>query len=405
MKKIYLVSLCTFCFFLLKAQTHVYQFGGNLIETSGNGPSLNEVLSCSAAAGSYPSQILTTAGGTCGTTAQQVFAFNEGGGLSYPNTGFINGSYTIHLFFEFNSLAGYQRIIDFKNSTTDRGMYILSDCLNFYPNGNVGTCPFFLPNTYYLISIVRDAATNLVNVYVNGNLFVTDYNDAAGDYLPTTNTTPIIFFRDDNAVTCEDRDGTVKYISLQATTSTASQILSVFTNICALVLPLDLTSFKATPAAGNNKTLLTWKTENEINTHLFLVERSSDGIGFETVGQVDAAGSGKNTYQFLDQMPGNSKLYYYRLKILDKDQQFKYSDVRRVGADLNKVLTVFPNPAANMLSISSYKNEVVVVTNSMGQLVQTIKLVQGNNQVAVAGWAPGLYFIKSEQGTTRFVKK
>ena len=151
----YLLSL-TLLFLLATSysQTHSYQFAGNFNEVAA-GPALTEVLSCGATTGSYTSQSINTASGTCSGGPQQVFNFNEGGGFSYPNASFIGGTYTINIFFKFNSLSNFQRIIDFKNSTSDAGMYINDDCL-FIVSANFGTCRV----------IIASYKRSTVNIYI-----------------------------------------------------------------------------------------------------------------------------------------------------------------------------------------------------------------------------------------------
>jgi hypothetical protein len=394
-QKFCLMSLLLISFFCLKAQTHEYLFNNSLNEASANGPALTEVLSCGAAAGNFTTQLLTTNTGTCGTTPRQVFAFNEGGGLVYDNQSFITGSYSIHIFFEFNLLSGYQRIIDFKNSSTDRGMYTLADCLNFYNNGNVGTCPFFVANTYYLISIIRDAATNLVNVYVNGQPFVTNYNDAAGDYNPVSSTSPILFFRDDNAVTCEDRDGTVKYISLKNSVSTPAEVLTVFNNICTVVLPLTLKEFTATQSAGQNDVQLKWSTENEINSSHFEVEQSTDGLRFEKIAEVAAQGGNVNNYSIAAENSSVTSTLYYRLKIVDRDGKFTYSNIARVSNTSKDKLYVYPNPAVAEITISGMKKSgMLLLYNAEGKLIQQQKVNSMSTTMDIGHHAKGMYILK-----------
>ncbi|MCP9751004.1 T9SS type A sorting domain-containing protein [Ferruginibacter sp. HRS2-29] len=393
-KKFYLGVFALLTFSYAQAQTHEYLFNNSFNEASANGPALTEVLSCGAAAGSFTTQLITTSAGTCGTTPRQVFAFNEGGGLAYDNQSFITGSYSIHIFFEFNLLSGYQRIIDFKNSTTDRGMYTLSNCLNFYSNGNVGTCPFFVANTYYLISIVRDAATNLVNVYVNGQPFVTNYNDAAGDYNPASTTSPILFFRDDNPVACEDRDGTVKYISLKNAVSTPAEVLTVFNNICTVVLPLTLKGFAATQPYGQQKVQLKWTTENEINSSHFEVERSTDGQNFAKIADVSAKGGTVNNYS-LDDAAGVAPTLYYRLKIMDRDGKFTYSNIARVNNTVTDKFYVYPNPAVAEITIGGLKKTgMLLLYNAEGKLVQQQKVNLLSTTMYISQLAKGMYVLK-----------
>ena len=216
---------------LCESQTHEYIFNNNLNELNG-GPGLTEILACGAAAGAYGVQTAGTTGGACLTS--NSFCFNDGGGLQYPNQGLITGSFTINMFFRFSTLGGWARVIDFSNSTSDAGVYFLGNCLNFYPNGNIGTCPYFNTNTYYLITFVRDGGSNIISVYVDGTLFST-YNDSGNLYRPASGTVPINFFRDDNPVPCENQPGCVKYISVSPTLSTASDVALLWNNITTVI--------------------------------------------------------------------------------------------------------------------------------------------------------------------------
>ncbi len=219
---------------ILPAQTLQEYYFNNSLAGTGGGGNLTELLSCTATAGGFGSDSIITNNGLC--SVSNVFCFNAGGGFSYPNNG-ITGSYTINLFFKFNAaLTGYSRIIDFSNGASDGGFYLLNSCLNFYPNGNVGTCPYFQPNMYYLFTFVRDGTTNVISVYVNGTLFST-YTDATNIYKPATSTTPINFFRDDNVVTCEVKPGCIKYASVSQQQLTALQVDSIWQNICSISLP------------------------------------------------------------------------------------------------------------------------------------------------------------------------
>lgn len=66
-------------------------------------------------------------------------------------------------------------------------------------------------------------------------------------------------------------------------------------------LPVELTSF--TGKVANDKTYLVWQTESEINNNYFEIQRSSDGMIWETIGIVDGQGNkqGKTSYSFIDE--------------------------------------------------------------------------------------------------------
>jgi len=77
---------------------------------------------------------------------------------------------------------------------------------------------------------------------------------------------------------------------------------------------------------------LVWRTGREVNLQTFIVERSSDGSTFAQVASIEPEGS-NSTYQYTDTSPlaQSSRIFFYRLKILDRDQSFAYSVVREVS--------------------------------------------------------------------------
>ena len=83
MKKAHLLLLSLLFTSLLKAQSttgSTYFFNGNLNENLG-GPVL-QTLACNAATGTFGTETITTATGTCGTTPANTFRFNDGGGFT-----------------------------------------------------------------------------------------------------------------------------------------------------------------------------------------------------------------------------------------------------------------------------------------------------------------------------------
>jgi hypothetical protein len=108
-------------------------------------------------------------------------------------------------------------------------------------------------------------------------------------------------------------------------------------------LPITLTGLQASQA-GQIITL-TWSTASEENFDRFIIEHATDGLHFDSIGFVSGAGNSKQflNYTFDDSNPILGK-NYYRLKSVDFDLAFEYSDV--VLADFNgeRTVSVYPNP-------------------------------------------------------------
>ncbi|OQY71329.1 MAG: hypothetical protein B6D44_13180 [Ignavibacteriales bacterium UTCHB2] len=112
------------------------------------------------------------------------------------------------------------------------------------------------------------------------------------------------------------------------------------------IIPVELTGFTAT--ANNGSVELNWTTATELNNSGFEVERSVDKNNFEKIGFVPGFGttSEKRSYSFVDNKVSNGK-YFYKLKQIDLDGSYKYSDI--VEANVVQLLTYsleqnYPNP-------------------------------------------------------------
>ena len=122
---------------------------------------------------------------------------------------------------------------------------------------------------------------------------------------------------------------------------------------CGGPLPLTLNTFNVAVRGQTN--FISWSTSEEINVRNFEVQRSYDGINFETIGSVPAkTNNAGNNYEFRD----NSFLdgyIYYKLRMNDKDGRFSYSFIVRVfsGTKSSPDITVSPNPFSNKFLFGS----------------------------------------------------
>ncbi len=164
-------------------------------------------------------------------------------------------------------------------------------------------------------------------------------------------------------------------------------------------LPVELTSFTA--EATNKGVLLKWTTATEINNYGFEIQRSvtsgnlrgqdgysdsSDLEGYKTIGFVNGSGNSNSPklYSFEDNnVPsGNVK---YRLKQIDVDGAFEYSDIINVIANIPdkfELLQNYPNPfnpvTTIVYAISSAANVNLTVYDMLGQKVTELVNTQKN---------------------------
>lgn len=136
---------------------------------------------------------------------------------------------------------------------------------------------------------------------------------------------------------------------------TDAEVLS----LVPFALPLKLLEFN-TELNGNN-TILSWKTDNEVNTLEFIIEKSLDGSLFTSIGTVASQNTaGIHQYSFTDAGIGSlgGDMVYYRLKQTDIDGHFTYSRIIALPVNSNKAFVMlYPNPASSELNISMSSSE------------------------------------------------
>ena len=147
----------------------------------------------------------------------------------------------------------------------------------------------------------------------------------------------------------------------------------IYTGI--LNLPLKFISFTA-QQCNKNAVCLEWKTASEQFVSHFDIERSEDGRVFKSVGSKAALNQAANSYNTTDDvssMVNNTKIFY-RLKQIDTDGKFTYSEVRTV-LHTNKIsLNIYPNPVTDILNIPDWMQiKKIELLDVSGRLLLDIK--------------------------------
>lgn len=146
-----------------------------------------------------------------------------------------------------------------------------------------------------------------------------------------------------------------------------------------VTLPVKLSSF--TSAIQNQAALLKWSTESEVNFDYFAVEKRTKNTDFVEIARVAAKGS-KSNYDFTDR-DISFETSYYRLKMVDKDGTFEYSDIidESLTATSQK-LTIWPNPVVNQTASVKFKElsakASLKVVDITGKTVYSLALKAGD---------------------------
>ncbi|MGC4100924.1 LamG-like jellyroll fold domain-containing protein [Ferruginibacter sp.] len=273
------------------------------------------------------------------------------------------------------------------NVTINQGF--LDNCLNYggygiwyfnadntvrfnYRNASVGV-PASLLNQWRVVCAVKNGST--MELYIDGVLLGSTtigtqtltypyppvlgqmyYNGTGGNYNPAPNGTKIDELR------CYNR------------ALSAAEVAQ----LVGFTLPLTMGDFSALKTPAGNK--LEWETFSEQHTAYFEIERSSNGTDFTAIGKVTASGNSSTRigYSFMDNNPA-AGTNYYRLKQMDIDSRFTYSNTVVVKNNSQLVsIEIFPNPVASLLQVQlpATQKELanILITDAAGKTVYTKKL-------------------------------
>lgn len=216
------------------------------------------------------------------------------------------------------------------------------------------------------------------------------------------------------------------YARRQATGSTS--LINIWVDNVQItgVMPVTLLAFTGTKEGTTN--LLKWRTATEQNNTGFELQRSSNGTDFSRIVFVptkSAAGGNSSatlSYAYTDNSPLTTHNCFYRLKQVDLDGKFTFSNTVFIKGEAVTELVVtslYPNPTNQLLNVvleaPAAQRVQLVITDLAGKTVQqqTLELQKGTNSktVKVAALAKGTYVAKvvcangCEAAVRKFVKE
>ena len=178
-------------------------------------------------------------------------------------------------------------------------------------------------------------------------------------------------------------------------------------------LPVELLSFEAT--AARQQINLEWVTASEVNNKGFFVERSTTpNNGFTEIDFVTGRGGNTRTsYQLTDSDVLPNTDYYYRLRQVDFDNTFEYSEIRTAKIDgRGKEYQIQPNPTQGSFEVRWVSAldtpESIQVVDVSGKVVVDYKPEQGAAtylSVDIGHLPNNLYFVKIQSNVELITKK
>ncbi|MFK7770609.1 MAG: T9SS type A sorting domain-containing protein, partial [Saprospiraceae bacterium] len=216
----------------------------------------------------------------------------------------------------------------------------------------------------------------------------------------------------ETASTANESDG-VNWYGVTALDPTYTGYENLLLSQGGNILPVELTSFNGRPKVTTID--LQWVTASETNNDYFAVEKSTDGIDFKEMTEIDGRGTTnlESYYTWADESP-NDGLNYYRLLQVDFNGDKSYSDMIAIAfkADRDEI-QVYPNPTVRELNLNFPENwdgeTSIVIYDFYGNMINSFTNSSGSLTFSVDNLPAGFYRLsainKSKILNTSFVKK
>ena len=177
--------------------------------------------------------------------------------------------------------------------------------------------------------------------------------------------------------------------------------LSTISLAGALVLPIKLNSFNVD--AKDCMATINWVSSEESNLMHYSIERSNNGIDFLEVGKLNPTynTSPEKNYSFQDTEP-DSKILYYRLKAVDKDGKFSYSNiVKQTFPCITSGISLFPSRSTGIFNFKlppGNEKVIINVVNASGQSVLKSSPGRLSGILNLGSFSDGLYLVQFVSG-------
>jgi uncharacterized repeat protein (TIGR01451 family) len=199
----------------------------------------------------------------------------------------------------------------------------------------------------------------------------------------------------------EEKDSDVTHAMGINTTNLISfnpgdEIINIDAGIISGVLPLQWKEFKV--EKYDRLHALIWVTQRELNVDYFVLEKKLESDpDFYSIGEVKAVGNSikDQFYDFNDEDVEENGIYYYRIKQVDLDGKFSYSEIRTINRTHSANISNYPNPARESMTVGGLNSDesyIVKVIDTRGVVVHSTTISGTDvNKIDIGRLPSGVY--------------
>ncbi len=182
--------------------------------------------------------------------------------------------------------------------------------------------------------------------------------------------------------------------------SSGFEDISIISTVCGSVTesftivngPLPVRwMYQLTGKVIKTKTHITWSVATQINNEKYIIEYSKDGRTLSQIGEIAGDGNSNVTkhYEYIHTSPSIG-MNYYRIKQVDYDGKYSYSDIASVRYDGTRETNIYPNPTTSEVNISTSEPTSLQIMDIYGRVLKRQNLSEGQNTVEISELPSGI---------------
>lgn len=192
------------------------------------------------------------------------------------------------------------------------------------------------------------------------------------------------------AISQDESKIAVGAIGRTASVNNKTGYVRIFENPNA-VLPINLLHFGGN--YQNNAAILNWRVENQINFSHFVVEKSLDGTVFNSLENIKLTNAKFYNYKDIDL--DRASIFYYRLKMVDNDGTFSYSNIISIRTGGVSTFSILGNPVNDNLNITGLKvGATLTLYDNVGKLILQKSIEDESFLMDVSFLSSGVYYLQ-----------
>lgn len=339
---------------------------------------------------------------TMGTSSRRVYGFDQVGLYCANNTVYIGGDNSNYISTAYNRSGTGNNYVVVNNifinnkqnssGTTSRHYCIIQD------NPNAAICNY---NNYYAFFTSAGAAIARANAieYSDFATYATAY--ASGQNANSTNIDPqfLNMWGNEAVDFMPTAAGMYGVASYTIPTDHFGNMRTIPYVMGALQsqapLPVTLKDFKVSKSSSNQINIL-WTGLAETNFSHYEIEcRLNSDLKWDLLTSVSRKNENaiENNYQY-NYAEYRNGILYYRIKMIDIDGSYTYSEVKNIKIDDHSSIKIYPNPAKDILKVSTTEPSVIKLYAMDGHLIRSIFSIVNSQSVDLTNLTAGTYIIE-----------